>query len=74
MQEHGEPSCQRHLRLLAAAAGGDGFGPGLERGGFAAPGQQSVRGLEQQRAGQAIACFGDVAWAIDLTRRTRDRS
>jgi hypothetical protein len=68
MQEHGKPSCQRHLRLLAAAAGGDGFGPGLERGGFAAPGQQSVRGLKQQRAGQVVARFGDVTWAIDLTR------
>jgi hypothetical protein len=68
MQEHGKPSCQGHLRLRAAAAGGDGFGPGFERGGFAAPGQQSVRGLEQQRAGQAVPRLGDVAFAIDLAR------
>ena len=68
MQQHGKPSCQGHLCLLAAAAGGNPFRPDLEGAGFAAPGEQSVGGLEQQRAGQTIPGLGDVASAIDLAR------
>ena len=68
MEHHGELSCQSDFGLLVPTTGGNGFGPGLQRGTLSTPSEERVGCRVQQGAHQLIPGLGDPSGTIDFAR------